>query len=749
MSTPAEEGLKQAAAPPPNGAAAFSAAPQDGGDVLAATLAILRQNARIDIKPENPWLISLCLILKAVEPGVTREELLEALPFNATALDEPAVLSTLANFGYTARTHKGTLRETDTRLLPALFVADDGAPVVLVATEGAGYRVLSSLDNGPERRLDEDAPGRFLLVQRYDESRAPTSRFLRRATGHTWSVALLGRFKAIFGQSLVAGCVLNLLAVGTPVLIMLDSARVVRALTPAPLAMLAVGLAITVGFECWMRNIRASGLNWFSARLDNVVGNKIFTHLLDLAPELTARASVSSQIARIKTFEALRDFLASAPFLAIMDLPFVAIALIAMAVIAGPLALVPVAFIGFYFALFFVIRSRMRPAVHIAAKAGSARQQFTIDALEKIADIRAHGISDRWEKTFRMLSGREITAQMELRWLATVTENVAHALTFAAAIATIGVGVQLVWSERISGGAMVASILLVWRVLTPFYWLCTIAPRLEQLRNSKNQIDELMELESETESTVGASRLPKIFGAVSFDNVSLEQEGSSGYVFRDLSFSAAPGELVALIGASGTGKGAVLKLVQALAKPTRGVVRIDGFDLRQLDARTVRRRIAYVPDQPGFFQGSIAENLRLVHPFASEAEIRHALRLAAADEEVDGLEQGLQTIIGSLGARALPPRLRTRLSLARGYLDPASILLIGDLSSAVLSGPAGDNLKDYLTQAKGKRTVIFCSHRVDYLRLADKIVYLRGTDPTMVGNRETVLASLRGRDLAA
>ncbi|MEM8572980.1 MAG: ABC transporter transmembrane domain-containing protein, partial [Pseudomonadota bacterium] len=495
---------------------------------------------------------------------------------------------------------------------------------------------------------------------------------------------------------MVAGCLVNVIALGVPLTIMLIYDRVIGVGNPAALPMLAVGLALTLGFEWWMRTIRSSTLSWFSGRLDFVVGTKIFERLLDLPPEKTQKASVSAQVARVKTFESVRDFFASAPFIGMLDMPFVVIGLAAIFIIAGPLAFVPLCAIAVYAALFLAMRGRIKPAVHIAARTSSARQQFAIDALEKLIDIRSLGLVDKWSDKYRHLMGRETMAQLHLKWLSTITETLAQTVTTLAAVATVGFGVLLVWSGSVSAGALVASILIVWRILGPFYWLSITVARSEQLRNSNLQIDELMELEGETEYSRRLATMPRVLGRVSFQDVAVRPADAVSDAFRGLSFHAEPGDAVALVGADGIDKGLVLKLLHSLQRPSAGVVQLDGFDLRQLNPRAVRRQVAYVPQRPEFLGWSVAENLRLVHAFATDEALWDALELADASEDVRAMPDGIDTILDGSFSPGLDPDLSARLGLARGYLQPGNVLLVDDLPNSVLTGQAGANFKAYI-----------------------------------------------------
>ncbi len=386
--------------------------------------------------------------------------------------------------------------------------------------------------------------------------------------------------------------------------------------------------------------------------------------------------------------------------------------------------------------------------IRLAAKTSSARQQFAIETFEKIQGVRGNGLSKIWESKFRDLSGREMVAHFKLNWIGLIAETLAHGITISAAVATVSFGVHLIWAGAMSTGALVASMILVWRVLTPFYSLCTMIPRLEQLRNSIMQVNKLMDINTEAMDAVTASRLPRMRGQISFRNAGIRYVEDSDPVFSNLSFDARAGDLVVVTGENGSGKSTLLKLIKGLYKADSGAVQIDGFDIRQLDAPDLRRQIAYIPQQPDFFQGTIFENLRLGNPLASQEEIEKALQMADVWNEIAAMPAGLNTIIGRYGTGALPTSLATRLSLARAYLHAAPILLIDELPNALLSGRAGKNLKDYLARSKGKRTCVMVCYREDFMNLADTLVVLRRGETPLAGARETVTETIVKQEAA-
>ena len=157
----------------------------------------------------------------------------------------------------------------------------------------------------------------------------------------------------------------------------------------------------------------------------------------------------------------------------------------------------------------------------------------------------------------------------------------------------------------------------------------------------------MMTIQTERNFDEVKARVSELKGHITFSKVGLRYTKDTDPVFAGLSFDAKPGQMVAVTGGNGSGKSTILKLVNGLYRPQAGTVRIDGVDIRQLDAIELRQHIAYVPQSPHFFQGTIAENLRFSEPLASDEALKIALHQVDAWEDVCALPHGLNTMIGT------------------------------------------------------------------------------------------------------
>lgn len=653
--------------------------------------------------------VAQCLpkILDAINWQGEVRQILDSLPYNCQEYSLPDLLNTLVALGYKTHQTKANSSQIDDRLLPCLFISTEEQ-----------IRVLSHQNDTDTRQ------GMAFFFEKITNDTDITDDHSYRSRGMPWFYRLIKRYKGVFWQVTTTGIMLNLLALITPLFMMMVYDRVIGAHSPQTLHYLVVGVVLALCGEFILRYMRSRALEWFGTRVDNIVSNSIFEKLLYLAPSYTETASVSSQLSRIKAFESVRDFFVGPMFTMLLELPFIIILMIAIGIIGGWLVLIPISVIILYSFLLFFLGSALKGKIQFAAQARSKRQEMGIETLSKIPTIRSSGIMDIWLARYNQLSGEAGIANYRVSFLVSIIEALSQSIATLAGVFTVFFGVELIWSGNLSTGGLIAIMILTWRTTAPIQSICTMLPRLEQLKSSINQINKLMDLSPERNPIVPPDSVPAINGHLEFQKVGLRYSSNSNPVFAGLSFIANPGELIAIVGGNGTGKSTILRMINAYYSPQAGSILIDGLDIRQLPATELRRHIAYFPQDAEVFSGTIAENLRLVCPDASEDKIWLSLRKTGLEETIKNLPEGLDTQLSAEIRNELSDSGLSCLCLARAYLMDTTIMLFDELPFSVLNGPAGKYYKEFLKESKGKKTVIMITHRNDFIDLADKLITL-------------------------
>jgi len=307
---------------------------------------------------------------------------------------------------------------------------------------------------------------------------------------------------------------------------------------------------------------------------------------------------------------------------------------------------------------------------------------------------------------------------------AAIMQHFAGLMTVMAGVATICWSLNRIWEGQMTGGAMVATMIITWRVLYPLQALCSVLPHIEQIRASLAQVAQLMSFSPEAHAAHVVLAEHPLRGKISIQNLGLRYGRKSDPVFMGLTAEIDAGEIVAVYGGNGSGKSSVLRLLLGLYAPAMGSIRLDGVDHRQFDPRSLRRQIAYFPQLPELLPGTIADNLRSYHPLAEDFRLRQALLWADAWDMIEQLPAGINTPIGE-GGMIPSSGLASRVCLARLYLAERPIVLCDELSGQLLNSSTGERFQKYLAECRGKRTVLFVTHREDWLKIADKVIWLQ------------------------
>lgn len=272
-----------------------------------------------------------------------------------------------------------------------------------------------------------------------------------------------------------------------------------------------------------------------------------------------------------------------------------------------------------------------------------------------------------------------------------------------------------------STGTVVAFVAGLPALVNPAQMLATISDQYFVGQEAYRSIRELLEAPY-VEQWNGRKRPQPVRGAIDFRNVTLRYPEARENALEDLSLHIAPGEHVALVGASGAGKTSIANLVLGLYAPTSGEIFIDGTSQRELDMQWLRRQTAVVLQESILLSGTVADNLRFARPEASDAELIEAARLAHADGFIRDLPDGYATRVGERGA-TLSGGQRQRLAIARALLRNPSLLILDEPTSA-LDYESERAIQHALAHLTEERTVITIAHRLSTIRTADRILVM-------------------------
>ncbi|MCK5750527.1 MAG: ATP-binding cassette domain-containing protein, partial [Oricola sp.] len=540
----------------------------------------------------------------------------------------------------------------------------------------------------------------------------------------SWTSEIFNVFKPLVRHIFLISFVVNLLALAPPIFVMAVYDKAIATHSYDVLA----GLAIVIGFilaaDFVLRQVRVGLQAYLGARLDEQLNETAVRHLLHLSVSHTEDAPIGSQLTRLRQMTSIHEAFTGPLASALFDLPFLTLFILVIAILGGHLVWAPLALIAVYgLAAAWAVPENNR----LIRKAGETRSQLNNLTVEAVSHQRA--ISDLaaehvWLRRHRKLSAEAAMATMRARRLNFILQTFSQAMVAVAGVAVLAFGVGMVIEGNLTGGALIAVMALSWRVLGPIRNLFLTGLTLGQTLQSLQQVNRLTRMPLEREPNASPS-IPRTFkGHIMVDKVIFRYPGQREPSLRGVSFDVKPGNLMCLYGQSGSGASTVLRVLLGLHQQQAGSVFVDGLDLRQLDKGEWRHAIGVALQSHEFFHGTVAQNIRLARPDASDEEIeRIAERLGVSRYYGGVLPEGLETMCASMTRATWPDALLARINLARAFIKDAPIYLL-DEPGATLDGAGEQALLSILEEKRKTSTIIMTTQRPSHMRIADSVVWM-------------------------
>ena len=664
--------------------------------------------------------------------------------------DTNTILLAAKRLDFTARAIKQRPERLDKAPLPAVAKGKDGS-FFLLAKYSAGSEVACAL--GSEERVPASAK---LLIQRPGNPPEVISAadFLAMWSGElifftskasfagemakfdfTWFIPAIVKYRKLLGEILLISLALQIIGLATPMFFQVVMDKVLVNHAMKTLNVIAIGLICAIVFEAVLSGVRTWVFAHTSSKIDVELGARLFRHLLNLPLAYFQARRVGDSVARIRELESIRSFLTGNAITVILDLLFSFVFFAVMLWYSVWLTLIVAASIPLYFALSLIFTPVIRARLNEKFNRGAENQSFLVETISGIDTVKAMAVEPRWIQKWDKQLASYVTAGVSVTNVATVAGGGINLISKLVTAAIMWVGASLVIDNKMTVGELVAFNMLAGQISSPILRLAQLWNDFQQVGISMSRLGDI--LNARTEVAGQKTRLPRLSGAIEFDQVNFRYRPDAPDVIRGVSLKIEPGEVIGIVGRSGSGKSTLTKLVQRLFVPDRGRVLIDGQDIAIIDTTSLRQQVGVVLQENMLFNRSIRDNIALTNPALPIEVIIEAAKLAGAHEFICELPEGYDSMVGEHGT-GLSGGQRQRIAIARALLTNPRILIFDEATSA-LDYESEKIIQDNMRLICRGRTVLIIAHRLSAVRDANRIVVVERGQIAEMGSHNDLL----------
>lgn len=578
--------------------------------------------------------------------------------------------------------------------------------------------------------LQPQAGHKAMSREEYEAAFTGEAYFIKRCYGLTeeeqpfglrWFIPEFLRQKRVFMDVGLLAVMMLIIALATPLFFQIVIDKVLVHYSFSTLHMLAIGLLAALIFDAGFNYLRGYLLLHGASKIDIRVSTRTLARLVSLPMGFFDHAASGVLIKHMQQAEKIRNFLTGKLFMTLLDSLALFVFLPVLLFYSWKLTLVVVGFSALIALCIALIIPTFRRRLKELYMAEGERQAFLVETIQGMHTVKSLSLEPLQRKEWDDKAAKAVGMNFRVGKISTTARAVTQFLDKAMSLAVIWWGVYMVFAGDLTVGALIAFRMLAGHVSSPLVQIVSLINEYQETALSVKMLGTIMN--QPPERAVGARGLVQpIRGGVAFERVSFRYTPDGAPVLVDVNLAIPSGTMIGVVGRSGSGKSTLTRLLQALYPSQEGVVRVDGLDIRDIDLVHLRRNIGVVLQENFLFHGTVRQNIAMTKPSATFEEIVSASRLAGADEFIERLPQGFDTMLEENAAN-LSGGQKQRLAIARALLTQPRILIFDEATSA-LDAESEEIIQDNIGKIAKGRTLIIISHRLSMLVKADSIVVM-------------------------
>jgi ATP-binding cassette subfamily C protein LapB len=697
---------------------------------------------------DDPLLDCLMQLAKLHGRLATRTGLSSGLPLVHNRLTVKLFSRAADRAGLAARVLHRPLGNISNLQLPVVLLLKDRKACILVNIEETGQQLRVLLpETGmgektvAKQELEDLYTGYGIFVRpKFRMDRQTVEEISPTNSEKGWFWGTIFESWRIYRDVLLASFLINVFGLASPFFVLNVYDRVIPNAAFETLWVLAIGISVIYVFAVIMRGLRGYFVDEAGKRANLKISAALFQKVLGLRMEARPQ-SIGSFSKNLQEFESIRDFITSFSITALIDLPFVALALLVIWYLGGSIVLVQIVSILLLLIYTFLIQIPLQKSVEQSFQASSQKNAILIEGLTGLETIKMLGAESQIQRAWEEAVSYIAKWSARSRFLSSSVNQFSFFVQSMSVVVVVIVGVYMITNGNLSQGGLIALVILSRQAIAPMSQVVSLATRYHRARAALKTLNQIMRLPVERPEGKTFLHRSQIEGAIELKNLTFAYPNQTIKILNNISFKIKHAEKVGIIGPIGSGKTTLGKLILGLYEPLNGMVSMDGTDIRQIDPADLRHGIGYVSQDITLFRGSIRDNITMgAHDIDDNAVVR-AAELTGVNEFVKKHSMGFDMEVGELG-RGLSGGQRQCVALARAMLlDPPVLVL--DEPTSNMDNRTEVLLRDNLSRVIEDKTVILISHRASLLEMVDRLIVIDNGTIVADGPKTSVLEALK------
>jgi ATP-binding cassette, subfamily C, bacterial LapB len=696
---------------------------------------------------DDPLLDCLMQLAKLHGRSASRTGLSSGLPLVNNRLSVELFPRAADRAGLSARILHRPLEKIITLQLPAVLLLKDRKACILVDIENGGQQLSLLL---PETGMGEKTVTRQELEDLYTGYSIfvrPKFRLERQAIDEIspnskrgWFWGTLFENWRIYRDVVVASFLINVFGLVSPFYVLSVYDRVIPNAAFETLWVLSIGITVIYVFAVIMRGLRGYFVDEAGKKANLKMSAMLFQKVLGLRMEARPQ-SIGSFSKNLQEFESIRDFITSFSITALIDMPFVVLALLVIWWLGGIIVYIQIACIVLLLIYAFSIQVPLQKAVEKSFQASAQKNAILIEGLSGLETIKMLGaesqIQKAWEEAVSYIAKWSARSRL-------LSSSVNHFSFFIQSMSVVGVvimGVYMISVGDLSQGGLIALVIVSRQAIAPMSQAVGLATRYHRAKAALKTLNQIMELPVDRPEGKNFLHRAEIRGEIEVENLVFSYPNQTVKILNNISLHIKAGEKIGVIGPIGSGKTTLGKLLLGLYEPLSGIVSMDGTDIRQIEPADLRQSIGYVSQDITLFRGTLRDNIAMGAHDVEDSTILRVAELTGVNEFVKKHSMGFDMEVGELG-RGLSGGQRQCVALARAMLlDPPVLVL--DEPTSNMDNRTEVLLRDHLSKVITSKTVILITHRASLLEMVDRLVVIDNGTVVADGPKASVLEALK------